>query len=193
MSAKILFLSGSTRKDSLNKALALAASKIAIDKGAEATFVDLRDYPMPLYDGDYEAENGLPETAKELKKLFVDHDAIFITSPEYNSSFSAVLKNSIDWISRPHEENEPRLVAFTGKVAAISAASPGALGGMRGLVPLRMLLGNISMLVIPEQLALGSAHEKLDGEGNFTDEGSQATVSTIVERLVDEVKYRKND
>ena len=192
MTAKILFLSGSTRQDSLNKTLARAATEIAKAHGASATFADLRDFPMPLYDGDLEAESGLPEAAKDLKKLFVEHDAFFISSPEYNSSFSGVLKNSIDWISRPHEENEAFLKAFTGKVAAIGAASPGALGGLRGLVPLRMLLGNISVLVIPEQLALGNANEKFDSDGNFTDSASQTTVTRIVKRLIDEVENRKH-
>lgn len=184
MTGKILFLAGSSRKDSFNKKLAQTAYQIALEKGATATFIDLKDYPMPIYNGDLEAENGLPEEALALKKVFLEHDALFIASPEYNSSYSPLLKNAIDWISRPHEKDEPAHAAFLNKVAAITATSPGGIGGLRGLVPLRMLLGNISILVLPEQLAVANAFEAFDSNGNLSNTRQKETLSAIVAKLI---------
>lgn len=181
--AKLLFMAGSARKDSLNKKLAKAAYQMAIDMGADATFVDLKDYPMSIYDGDLESDMGLPEKAIELKKLFQNHDGVFLASPEYNSSFSPLLKNALDWISRPHEENEGALVAYRGKTFALTAASPGGFGGLRGLVPLRMMLGNIATLVLPEQLAVANAMNAFDDQGNMIDEGQKEALKNIVSRL----------
>ncbi|MCV6637070.1 NAD(P)H-dependent oxidoreductase [Candidatus Albibeggiatoa sp. nov. NOAA] len=184
--AKLLFFAGSARKDSLNKKLAKLASTMAQEAGAEVTYIDLRDFEMPLYDGDLEAERGLPENAKKLKQLFVEHDGFFIASPEYNSSMSALLKNALDWISRPHEENEPPLVAFNGKVAAISAISPGGFGGLRGLVPLRMMLGNIGVMVVPSQIAISFGFQAFDDNDQLKDKKQvamlQATVGEFVKR-----------
>ena len=184
MSAKILFFAGSARKDSVNKKLAKHAYDIAIEKGADASFADLKDYPMPIYDGDFEDEHGVPEQSLAFKKLFTEHDAIFIAAPEYNSSLAPLLKNTLDWISRTHEEDEPMLSAYNGKVAAIAAASPGGLGGLRGLVPLRMMLENINVLVLPNQLAVGGAFKAFDDNGKLTDNGQVKTLTRIVERLI---------
>ena len=182
MAPKILFLAGSARKDSLNKKLAKVAYELALEQGADATFIDLRDFPMPIYDGDDEATDGLPENAIKLKQLFIEHSGVFIASPEYNSSFSALLKN----ISRPHVEKERPLSAFSDKVAALASTSPGALGGLRGLVPLRMLLGNIQVMVIPEQLAIGGGMTAFDDQGKLTDEKQQRALGLIVARLISE-------
>lgn len=184
MSAKLLFLAGSARKDSLNKKLAKAATKIAEEQGATATFVDLKDYEMPIYDGDWEDKNGVPDAAKKLKQIFMDHDGFFIASPEYNSGYSPLLKNTIDWMTRPMGDDVPGLAAFDGKIGAISAASPGGLGGMRGLVQLRMLLGNINVHLIPAQAAISSAHESFDDEGNLTNEQQAKMLHNVVEQLV---------
>ena len=143
---KFLFFAGSARKASTNKQLAALAARIAKTKGADVTFIDLKDFEMPLYDGDLEAVASLPEAARRLKQLFIEHDGIFIASPEYNSSISPLLKNALDWISRPHMQDERHLAAYVGKVVAIGSVAPGALGGLRGLVPLRMMLGNIAVL-----------------------------------------------
>ncbi|HPF78883.1 MAG TPA: NAD(P)H-dependent oxidoreductase [Alphaproteobacteria bacterium] len=184
MAIKLLFLAGSTREGSLNKKLAKLAYSLAEKEGVQATYIDLKDFPMPLYDGDLEDESGLPETAIALKNIFVEHDGVFIASPEYNSGYSAVLKNAIDWISRKHEEGEKNLVAFAGKVAAISAASPSVRGGLRGLVPLRMLLGNIDMTVIPKQLALSEAQNAFDDEGNIIQEAHAKMLYAVVRNLI---------
>lgn len=189
--AKLLFLSGSIRKDSLNKKLAKQAYAIAKELNADATYIDLKDFPMPIYDGDTEDESGLPENAKKLKQLFIEHDGFFIASPEYNSSFSALLKNSLDWISRLHMENEPSLVAFRGKVAAISAASPGGFGGLRGLVPLRMMLSNIGVIMVPTQIAISFASNVFDEAGNLSDEKQKSMLKGVVEQFIDIAKKQK--
>jgi NAD(P)H-dependent FMN reductase len=192
MSIKLLFLAGSARKESFNKKLALTASRMAVKVGVEATFIDLADFDMPLYNGDYEEANGLPENAKKLKQLFIYHDGFFIASPEYNSGYSALLKNTIDWLSRPHEKEEQSLIAFSGKVSAISATSPGALGGLRGLVPLRMLLCNINVHVIPAQAAISGAFKAFDNNGDLQEEQQTKMVQNVVQQLIDTTKAMKD-
>jgi chromate reductase len=183
MVAKILALAGSTRADSFNKKLVQTAAAFAEKVGAAVTVIDLRDYPLPLYDGDLEESEGSPEHATMLYALFKSHDAVLISSPEYNSSISGVLKNDIDWISRPRD-GEPPLAAFSGKVAGLLSASPGQLGGLRGLVHLRSILGNIGMVVIPEQVAVGAAHEAFAENGSLIDEKLAGRVATAMKSLV---------
>lgn len=175
---RILAFAGSTRRDSFNKRLVKIAVQGARAAGAEVTLIDLKEFPLPIFDQDLEAESGAPENARQLKQLFVEHDGLLIASPEYNSSITAVLKNTIDWVSRP-APNEPPLVAFTGKVATLMAASPGGLGGLRGLVHLRAILGNIGVIVLPDQTAISKAHEAFTADGSLKDAKQQATVEKL--------------
>lgn len=184
MGVRVLAFAGSTREGSFNKKLLGLAVAAARDAGAEVTLVELKELALPLYDGDLEAQDGLPARAKGFKRMMIEHDAFLIVSPEYNSGISGVLKNAIDWASRP-EPNEISLVAFKGKVAAIMSASPGALGGLRGLFALRQVLANINVLVLPDQLALSKANEAFDGAGNLRDEKQRERVREISSRLVD--------
>ncbi len=179
---KILCLAGSLRKDSFNKKLVKAAMAAAQEAGAECTYVDLKDYPMPIYDGDIEAESGIPENAKKLKKMMKEHQALLIASPEYNSSISGALKNFIDWTSRP-EQGEKNIEVYIGKVAGIMAASPGAMGGLRGLVTLRSILGNIAVVVVPEQHAISKAGEAFTEDGKLKDKKDQKAVANIAKRV----------
>ncbi|MGI1679100.1 MAG: NAD(P)H-dependent oxidoreductase [Cellvibrionaceae bacterium] len=188
MSNKILFLAGSARKDSMNKKLAKQAFELAKEKGAEVTWLDLADYKMPIYDGDLESESGLPESAIKLKEIFAEHKGLFIASPEYNGSFSSLLKNTLDWISRPHQENEEGLKAYTGKVAALASTSPGSLGGLRGLVPLRMLLGNIQVTVLPNQLAVPFYGKSFDESGHLVDDNFLSALHSVVDQLIAAVR-----
>lgn len=188
MSKKILFFAGSARRDSVNKRIALAAFKLATEKGAEASFIDLNDYTMPLYNGDLEAESGLPDKAKELKQLFVEHKGLFIASPEYNSSISPLLKNTLDWISRKETADEAPLKAYVGKVAALAAAGPGHFGGIRGLVPLRMLLSNIKVTVLPDQLAIPYYQKAFNEQGELVDESALTGLDKVVSQLIEAVK-----
>ena len=180
----LLFLAGSARKDSYNKKLARHAAAIAEKYGATAHFIDLKDYPMPIYDGDHEDEHGLPDQAKDLKKLFSESDGFLVAAPEYNSSLAPLLKNTFDWMSRKETEDEPPLMAFKGKTAALVAASPGGFGGLRGLIPLRMMLGNIGVHVIPDQLAIPQAHDAFDEEGHLKNAGQVKVLETVVKALV---------
>lgn len=175
---KILAFAGSTRTDSFNKKLVKAAIRGAEAAGAEVTYLDLRDLKLPLYDGDDEEQNGLPEGALRLKALMKSHDGLLISAPEYNSSISAVLKNAIDWASRPAPDEKP-LEAFAGKVAALVSASPGALGGLRGLVTVRSILGNIQVVVLPEQFALSKAHEAFNDDGTMKNPKQQESAEKI--------------
>lgn len=172
MPRKLAF-AGSTRRESFNKKLVAVAAQGAREAGAKVTLIDLKDFPLPLYDEDLEAEQGMPENGKKLKKLFVDNDGLLIASPEYNSSFPAVLKNVIDWVSRP-SLGEPSLAAFKGKVATLMSAGPGALGGRRGLDHIRSILGNIGAVVLPDQIALAKAHEAFQPDGSLVDPKRQA-------------------
>lgn len=175
---KILAFAGSTRSGSFNKKLVKIAADGARSAGADVTIIDLREYSLPLYDGDLEDKEGLPANARKLKDIFFAHQGLLISSPEYNSSISAVLKNAIDWISRP-VPNESPLQAFDGKVAALMSASPGALGGLRGLVTLRSILGNIKVVVLPDQIAVPKAHEAFSEDGRLKDEKQLASVAQL--------------
>jgi len=165
---RILAFAGSTRKESFNKKLVKVAAEGARQAGAQVTVIDLRDYPLPLYDGDLEVQ-GIPENVRKLKKIFIELDGLLISSPEYNSSISGVLKNTIDWVSRKTEPQEASLSAYRNKIAAIMSASPGALGGLRGLSILRPLLSHIGVLVLPTQVAVSKAAEAFDAQGNLKD------------------------
>ncbi len=182
-SIKIVAFAGSLRSGSHNKKLIRIAAAGARAAGAQVTDLDLRDVAMPLYDGDIEREQGLPPNAKVFKRLLVEHHGMLISSPEYNSAFPAVLKNAIDWASRP-EPNEPALAAFKGKIAGLMAASPGHLGGVRGLAVLRSILSNIGVIVIPTQMAIARANEAFDEDGSLKDERQQAGIEAVGAEVV---------
>lgn len=175
---KVLAFAGSSRTDSFNKKLVKVAAEGAREAGAEVTFIDLRDYSMPIYDGDLEANEALPENAKKLKKIFLEHHGLLISSPEYNSSISALLKNAIDWVSRP-EPGEAQLACYDQKVVGLMAASPGMLGGLRGLVTVRSIFSNIKCIVIPEQVAVAKAGEAFNDNGGLKNEKEEKSVKNI--------------
>lgn len=182
-SPKIVAFAGSTREGSYNKKLIRIAAEAARAKGASVTLIDLRDFAMPLYDGDLEQQEGLPLKALELKRIFTDHDGFLISAPEYNSSITGVLKNSIDWTSRPETPVEKPFAPFAGKAACLMSASPGALGGLRGLVTLRSILGNMQMLVLPEQVAVSKAHEAFKEDGSLKDPKQQTSIEKLGQGL----------
>ncbi len=183
--AKILVVSGSARRDSVNLKLGRVACQIGEELGAVCELVDPREHELPLYNADLEEQDGLPAAALELKKSFEAADGLLFCSPEYNSSITPLLKNLIDWVSRPATDDEPSLSAYRGKVAGLVSASPGALGGMRGLVQLRSILGNIGVHVIPTQYALAAAYGKFDDSGALTDEGAMEKLTAVMKELVE--------
>ena len=182
---RILALAGSTRQKSFNNRLVRIAESGAREAGAEVTHVDLRDYRLPVFDQDEEAANGKPDNARVLKQLLVDHDGFLVASPEYNSSITAVLKNTIDWVSRPDDGDPFPLVALRGKVVALMSASPGALGGLRGLVHLRSILGNLGCIVLPDQVAVSEAHEAFTEDGALVDDRQHQRIVTLGKMLAE--------
>lgn len=180
---RILAFGGSLRKDSFNQKLAGIAAQGAREAGAEVTLIALRDFPLPLYDEDIESQSGLPEHARRLKELFRAHDGLLIACPEYNSSISGALKNAIDWVSRQESDDEPSLSAFTEKSAVLCAASPGGLGGLRGLVHARAILGNLGVMVLPAQVAVQKAHEAFAPDGALVNERQAASVQGLGAQL----------
>lgn len=181
---KILAFAGSARIESFNKKLVKIAAAGATEAGAEVTLIDLLDYPMPLFNEDLEANDGLPESVIQFKALLKSHQGFLISCPEYNGSITPLLKNAIDWASRPEPEETPMgLNCFKGKVAALLATSPGALGGMRGLVHVRAILEGIGVLVIPEQKAIPRAYQAFDDQGNLVDEKQVDAVGAIANKL----------
>jgi chromate reductase len=177
---RLLFFAGSAREGSHNKRLAKLARHIAEANGIEAVFVDLCDYEMPIYHGDLEASDGPPERARAFKALLEEYDGVFIATPEYNSSIPALLKNTLDWVSRVREEPD----VFKTRVFAISAASPGYYGGMRSLLTLRQILEvGLGATVIPQQIALPRAIHAFEEDGSLKDEAQQKLLASVVEAL----------
>ncbi|MCA9287905.1 MAG: NAD(P)H-dependent oxidoreductase [Phycisphaerales bacterium] len=185
---KVLAFAGSARRESINTKLLRVAAEGVTAGGGTLTLVDMRDYPMPLYDGDLEEQSGIPDRARAFKQLLIEHHGFLIACPEYNSSFTPLLKNAIDWASRP-EANQAPLAAFAGKVAGLVSASAGAMGGYRGLQQVRYVLGNIRTIVLPEMYALGGADQAFDERGAMKD-AKKAEMARSVGRNVVETARR---
>lgn len=181
---KILAFAGSARIESFNKKLVKVAAKEAQMAGAEVTYIDFLDYPIPLFNQDLEDDKGLPESVLEFRTLLKSHQGFLIASPEYNGSITPLLKNAIDWASRP-TPSESSLVCFKGKVAALLAASPGGLGGIRGLVHVRAILEGIGVTVIPQQKGIPNANQAFDEQGLLKDEKQASAIEDISKTLVD--------
>jgi NAD(P)H-dependent FMN reductase len=181
---RLLFFAGSTREGSYNKKLAKLAQHIATANGIEGVFVDLKDYPMPLYHGDLEANEGPPLKAQEFKALLTEYQGVFIATPEYNSSIPPLLKNTIDWVTRVRAKGETGLEVYKSRVFAISGASPGYYGAMRSLLTLRQILEvGVGATVIPQQLALPRAGDAFEEDGSLKDKVQQNLLKDVVEKL----------
>jgi NAD(P)H-dependent FMN reductase len=181
MAVKLLALCGSARLDSINARLLKAAVTVARTAGADVTEFALTTDLLPLFDQDREAANGIPPAALALKAAFHTHDGLLIASPEYNGFFTPLLKNAIDWVSRP-VAGAPS--PFAGKTAALFAASGGGLGGIRGLPHLRLLLSNLGVHVAAGQFALARADQAFGGDGKLADAGQQALLETCIADLL---------
>lgn len=175
---RILALAGSLRAGSFNRRLLAVAADGARAAGADVTGVDLRDFPLPVYDADLETASGLPAAALALKERFRVAEGLLVASPEYNSAISGTLKNVFDWVSRPAPGEKP-LACFKGKVAALCAASTGALGGIRGLASVRLILGNLGVVLLPDQVALPKAAEAFDDDGNVVDPARRKSLTEL--------------
>jgi chromate reductase, NAD(P)H dehydrogenase (quinone) len=155
---KILAFAGSTRADSFNKKLVREAADLAQKMGAQVTLIDLKDFPMPLFDQDEETKQGMPEHAKRLRMHMKQADVIFISSPEYNASVPAVLKNAIDWASRSEQGGSAKGDVFKDKQFVLMSASPGKGGGKRAMAHLRTILEDIGATKVSSEISIPQAH-----------------------------------
>ena len=185
---KILAFAGSLRENSYNKRVVKTAIKGAKNAGAEVTYIDLKDYPMPIYNADDHEKNGFPENASKFQRIFGEHNGFLIASPEYNGSLPGGLKNVIDWVSRKSDEYE-MVEVFKGKVAAIMTASPGAFGGIRCLGHLRGVLTIMLVNVLPSEIAVAKSAKCLKVMAEeMTDEKMKGILEDLGESLTDMIK-----
>jgi chromate reductase len=183
-STKLLFFAGSAREASFNKRLARLGAEIAEANGLAATFADLGDYPMPLYDADLQAIDGIPDNALKFEALMKVHTGVFIACPEYNASITPLLKNTLDWVSRVRNEGEEPLAVFKTRVFALGAASPGGMGGLRGLNTVRTTLElGLGALVLPDQFAIPKAGEAFQENDHLRNKDSQEKFKQLVQKL----------
>ncbi len=182
---RILVFAGSIRTGSINEKLAVRAVDTITDAGGDVTHISLADYPMPIYNGDLEKAEGVPESAKRLAELFTEHQGIFIVAPEYNGGITPLLKNTIDWVSRSGATDR-KPGPYKGRVFALGGVSDGGFGGYRGLLQLRHTLQNaLGTLMVPEMVSVPAASSAFDEAGNLVAERPAAMLKTVSERLVE--------
>jgi chromate reductase len=182
---KILVIPGSLRSGSLNARLAAAAAYELAQSGVEVTRISLSDFPLPIYDGDLQARSGVPKNAINLKRMIGAHHGVLIVTPEYNSSVPALVKNTIDWVSRVQDPHETRGQVFRDRTFAIAAASGGRLGGTRALAALRLILSACHATVIPNQLALSFAEEAYDDMDRLKHSADSEGLKALVRQLIE--------
>lgn len=181
---RLLFFAGSARTGSHNMRLAKLGSAIAEANGIAATFADLGDYPLPLFDQDLQNTEGVPENARKFEALMKVHTGIFIACPEYNASITPLLKNTLDWVSRIRNDGEEPLAVFKTRVFALGSSSPGGMGGLRGLNTARTVLElGLGALVLPEQFAVPRAAEAYDEHGHLKNKDSQESFKALIQKL----------
>ncbi len=180
---KVLAFAGSTATHSINKKLITLVTRIAQQEGAIVTLVDLTDYPMPFYNADLEAAEGMPENARKFRRLMIENDVILIASPEYNHSFTALLKNTIDWASRSETASSSRQ-AFQGKLFGLMSTSPGKGGGANGLMHLRVVINDIKGIVSSHQYSLPQGHIAFDEAGALRDQNKQRELESFIRTIL---------
>jgi NAD(P)H-dependent FMN reductase len=186
--AKILLFAGSIRTGAYSGKVADAAQKELASQGADVTRISLADYPLPIMDQDLERERGIPENALKLARLIAAHDAVLICTPEHNGSMPALVKNTIDWVSRVHRDNGRPLDPYHGKVAAICSSSEGHFAGIRSATHLRAVLSHIGMELISPQVSVPRAGEAFDEDGNFRDERFGKGMTRLCRTLIEHAK-----
>ena len=184
---RIVVMAGSRRREALSRRVAAACVRALDAAGAEVERIELDDYPAPLYDGDLEAASGLPEAIVRLQRVLYASDGVLVVNPEYNGSLTPLLKNTLDWCSRPNPADPERSggKVYAGRAAAVVGSSPGALGGMRVLFHIRDVLGYLGMQVIPQQLAVGKAGEAVGDDDRLRDAAQQEMLDKLAAALVD--------
>jgi NAD(P)H-dependent FMN reductase len=182
---KILVIPGSLRTGSLNAKLAATIAHELVQAGAEVTRISLSDFSLPIYDGDLQAKSGLPKNAVNLKRMMGSHHGVLMVTPEYNSSVPALVKNTIDWVSRVQDPHETRGQVFRDRAFAIAAASRGRLGGTRALSALRLILTACHATVVPNQLALSFAEEAYDDRDRLKHAADIEALGAMVRQLIE--------
>jgi len=182
---KILIIPGSLRTGSRNAKLAAVAADAFVQAGLDVTRISLGDFALPIFDGDLQAKSGVPKNAISLKRMMAAHHGILLVTPEYNSSIPALLKNSIDWVSRVQDPNENRGQVFRERAFAIASASEGRLGGTRALAALRLILSACHATVIPNQVALSFADEAYNDMDRLNHAPDIEALQALVRQLID--------
>ncbi len=183
---KLLVFAGSTRQHSFNRRLAAVAAQMGRDAGAEVSHIELVDFDIPMYNADLEAR-GTPADVVRLKQMMFEHPAWIICSPEYNGSYTAMLKNTIDWVSSPIKSDPDwtdGFKSFRGKVVGMLSASNGALGGLRSQSHLAPLLINSQCWLAPKAFALGRAADAFDADGGLRDETQRKSVRGVIDQVL---------
>ena len=183
---KLLIFAGSMRQNSFNRRLAAAAAALAREAGAEVSHIELADFDIPMYNADLEAR-GTPADVMRLKALMFEHPAWLVCSPEYNGSYTALLKNTIDWVSSPVTADPAwadGFKPFTGKVVGMLSASNGALGGLRSQSHLAPLLLNMQCWLAPKAFALSRAADAFDARGALVDEAHRKSVRAVIDQVL---------
>lgn len=183
---KLLVFAGSTRQNSFNRKLARVTAAMATASGADVTHIELADFDVPMYNADLEAQ-GTPADVIRLKQLMHDHPALIICTPEYNASYPALLKNTLDWVSTPVKGNPDWTDGFKstrGKVVGVLSASPGALGGLRSQSHLAPLLINLECWLAPKNFALGRAGDAFDDHGGLKEERARKSVQAVIDQVI---------
>lgn len=183
---KVLVFAGSTRTASFNRKLAREVAALARAKGAEVTHLELGDYDVPMYNADLEAR-GTPADVMKLKQLFWEHPAWLVCTPEYNASYPALVKNTLDWLSSPVKTDPVWNDDFRfsrGKVVGVLSASPGALGGLRSQSHLIPLLLNLQCWVAPQTYALGRAGDAFDEQGRLKEESARKRAGSVIDQVL---------
>jgi len=175
---RILTVAGSLRKESYNRKLLALAESFLAQTGVEIDHVDLRDFPMPVYDGDLESEKGLPETVWKLQARIAACQGVLICSPEYNGGIPGTLKNVIDWTSRGASQ------PWAGKVVVLMGATTGMWGTQRMMPQLRQTLGILSAIVIPQQVNVRDARKVWDEKGQLLDDKLAERVEKVIREFV---------
>ncbi len=182
MTIKILAFDGSGRAGSVNHKVVQQVSHAVKAVDVTVTEINLHDFNLPLYDLADEIEHGLPDNVKKLKELFRSHHAFIIGSPEHNGTMTAQLKNAIDWVSRK-EEHETPMSGFKGKVVGLVSASPGKMGGLRGIYQLNTVLFGLGCIVLPEIVSVGFSNDAFDDVGALKHEHDKKAVAHLATRL----------
>jgi chromate reductase, NAD(P)H dehydrogenase (quinone) len=189
MTPKILVFPGSIRSGSFNGRLADVAASTLSRFGADVTRISLADYPMPILDEDLQKREGIPENVMKLARMIEAQHGLFLACPEYNSSITPLMKNTIDWVSRVSRDGERPLKAWKGKTIALGSASNGHFAGVRGLYHVRSVLMNVGAQIITEQCSVASAATGFSEDGTIADERVAAMLETACRSLVDHCRF----